>query len=70
VRHQAESQASAVNRIVNDVPPEWGGTGVVVADETVGVVASGWPACFDDLSLEDFLQEVIPSIYESPYRSN
>jgi hypothetical protein len=44
-----------VDQIAKDVPPEGGGTGVVAADKTVGVVTSGWPACFDDPSIEDFL---------------
>jgi hypothetical protein len=56
-------------QIVKDVPPEGGGTGAVVAGKTVGVVISGWPACLLDPSLEDFLQEVIPSVQKSVYRS-
>jgi hypothetical protein len=38
--------------------------GAVTAGKTVGVVTSGWPACLLDPSLEDFLQEVIPSVRE------
>jgi hypothetical protein len=60
-RHRVESQASVVDRIIKDVPPEGGGMGAVAAGETIGVVTSGWPAHFDDPSLEDFLEEVIPS---------
>jgi hypothetical protein len=56
--------------IIKDVPPEEGGTGVVVTSEAMGVVTSGWPARFVDPFLEDFLQEVIPSVYESAYISN
>jgi hypothetical protein len=41
--------------------------GIVATDETVGVVASGRPVRFDDPSLEDFLQEVMPSIYKSTF---
>jgi hypothetical protein len=58
-----------VDQIVKDVPPEGGGMGAVAAGKTVGVVTSGWPARFVDSSLEDFLQEVIPSVYKSAYRS-
>jgi hypothetical protein len=61
-RHRAESQASIVDRIVKDVPPEGGGTGAVAAGKTVGVVTSGWPARLLDLSIQDFLQEVIPLV--------
>jgi hypothetical protein len=68
-RRRAETQASEVDRIVKDVPPEGGGTGAVAADKTVGAVTSGWPTRVDDSSLEDFLQEVIPSVRESVYRS-
>jgi hypothetical protein len=68
-RRWVESQASAVDRIIKDVPPEGGGMGAVAPGKTVGAVTSGWPACFVDPSLEDFLQEVIPSVYESAYRS-
>jgi hypothetical protein len=42
--------------------------GAVAADETVSVVTGGWPARFNDPSLEDFLQKVIPSVRESTYR--
>jgi hypothetical protein len=69
VRRQAESHASAVDRIIKDIRPEGGGTRAVAVDQTMGVVASNWPTCFDDPSLEDFLQEVIPSVYESAYRN-
>jgi hypothetical protein len=69
VRHRAESQVSALDQIIKDVPPEGGGTGAVAAGETVGVVTNGWPARFDDPSLEDFLQNVIPSVWESAYSS-
>jgi hypothetical protein len=55
IRCWAESQASTVDRIVQDIPPEGGGMIVVAADETMGVVTSGWPSHFDDPSLEDFL---------------
>jgi hypothetical protein len=48
--------------------PEGGGTGAVAADETVSVVTGDWPARFNDPSLEDFLQKVIPSVRESTYR--
>jgi hypothetical protein len=48
-----------VDQIINDVPPEGGGMGLVATDETIGVVVSGWLTHFDDPSLEDFLQEVI-----------
>jgi hypothetical protein len=41
VKRRAESQASALDRIVKAVPPEGGGTGVVAADESVGVVTDG-----------------------------
>jgi hypothetical protein len=58
-----------LDRIIKDVPPEGGGTGAVAAGETVGVVTNGWPARFDDPSLEDFLQNVIPSVWESTYSS-
>jgi hypothetical protein len=68
-RRRAESQASVVDRIVKDVPPEGGGMGAVDAGKTVGVVTSGWPTHFVDPSLEDFLQEVIPSLQKSVYRS-
>jgi hypothetical protein len=68
-RHRAESQASVVDQIIKDIPPEGGGTGVVAAGETIRVVTSGWPTHFVDPSLEDFLQEVAPSVYESAYRS-
>jgi hypothetical protein len=40
-RHQAESPASTVDRILKNVPPEGGGMGVVAACKTVGVVTSG-----------------------------
>jgi hypothetical protein len=49
--------------------PEGGETEAVVAIEIVGVVTRGWPAHFDDPSLKNFLQEVIPSVRESAYRS-
>jgi hypothetical protein len=55
VRRQVESHASVVDRIIKGVPPEGGGTGVVATDKTMGVVASSWPAHFDDPSLEYFL---------------
>jgi hypothetical protein len=58
-----------VDRVVKDIPPEGGGTGAVVADETISVVGSGWPMRFDDPFLENFLQEVIPSVWESTCRS-
>jgi hypothetical protein len=58
-----------MDRIVKDVPPEGGGTGAVATGKTDGVVSSGWPALLLDPSLEDFLQEVIPSVWESVYRS-
>jgi hypothetical protein len=41
----------------------------VAIDETLGVVTGGWLGRFDDPSLEDFLQEVIPSARESAYNS-
>jgi hypothetical protein len=53
-----------LDQIIKGVPPEGGGTGAVAADETVGVMTSSCPARFDDPSLEDFMQEVIPSIRE------
>jgi hypothetical protein len=58
-----------VDQIIRDIIPKGGGTGVVAAGKTVGVVTSDWLARFVDLSLEDFLQEVAPSVYESTYRS-
>jgi hypothetical protein len=58
-----------VDRIVKDVPLEGEGTGAVATGKTDGVVSSGWPALLLDPSLEDFLQEVIPSVRESVYRS-
>jgi hypothetical protein len=69
IGRRAESPASALDRIIKYVPPEGGGKRVVVADETVGVVTNGWPAHFDDPFLDDFMQEVIPSVRESAYRS-
>jgi hypothetical protein len=69
VRCRTESQASDVDRIIKDIPPEGGGTGAVAIDETMVVVANGGPTHFDDPFLEDFLQEVILSVYESAYRS-
>jgi hypothetical protein len=44
-----------VDQIVQDIPPEGGGMIVMAADETMGVVTSGWPSHFDDPSLEDSL---------------
>jgi hypothetical protein len=41
----------------------------VAIDETLGVVTGGWLGRFDDPSLKDFLQEVIPSTRESAYNS-
>jgi hypothetical protein len=35
-KHQAESQASAVDRIVKDVPPSGGGTGVGLLVKPLG----------------------------------
>jgi hypothetical protein len=43
--------------------------GAVATGKTVGVVTSGWPARLLDPYLEDFLQEVIPSVRESMYKS-
>jgi hypothetical protein len=43
--------------------------GEVATGKTVGVMTSGWPARFVDPSLEDFLQEVIPSVRELVYIS-
>jgi hypothetical protein len=68
-RRRAESEASAVDRIVKDVPPEGGGMSEVATSKTDGVVSSDWPALLLDPSLEYFLQEVIPSVWESVYRS-
>jgi hypothetical protein len=58
-----------LDRIIKVIPPEGGGMGTVAANETVGVAIGGWPARFDVPSLEDFLQEVIPSTQESAYSS-
>jgi hypothetical protein len=60
-RRRAKFEASAADRIVKDVPPEGGGMGVVANGKTDGVVSSGWSALLLDLSLKDFLQEVISS---------
>jgi hypothetical protein len=68
-RRWAEFEASAVDRIIKDVPPEGGGMGAMATGKTDGVVSSGWPALLLDPSLEDFLQEVISSERESVYRS-
>jgi hypothetical protein len=68
-RHRAESEASAVDLIAKDVPPEGGGTGAMATGKIDAVVSSGWPALLLDPSLEDFLQEVISSEQESVYRS-
>jgi hypothetical protein len=54
-RRQVESEASAVDQIVKDVPLEGGGTRAVATGKTDGVVSSGWPALLLDRSLEDFL---------------
>jgi hypothetical protein len=51
--------------MVKDVPPEGGGMGAVATGETVGVVTSDWLARFDDPSLENFQQEIIPSVQKS-----
>jgi hypothetical protein len=58
-----------MDQIVTDVPPKQGGTRAVVVGKTIRVVTSGWHACLLDLSLEDFLHEVIPSVWESVYIS-
>jgi hypothetical protein len=58
-----------VDRIVKDVSLEGEGTGAVAIGKTDGVVSSDWPALLLDPSLENFLQEVIPSVQESVYRS-
>jgi hypothetical protein len=68
-RRRVESEASVVDRIVKDVSLEGEGTGAVATSKTDGVVSSGWPALLLDPSLENFLQEVIPSVQESVYRS-
>jgi hypothetical protein len=56
-----------LDRIIEAIPPEGGGMGAVAIDEIMGVVTGGWPTRFDDPSLEDFLQKVIPSVQESAY---
>jgi hypothetical protein len=58
-----------VDQIVKDISPKGGGMGAVATGKTVGVVTSGWPARLLDPYLEDFLQEVIPSVRESMYKS-
>jgi hypothetical protein len=68
-RHRAESQASAVDQIIRDIIPKGGGTGAVAGGKPIGVVTSDWLTHFVYLSLEDFLQEVAPSVYESTYKS-
>jgi hypothetical protein len=67
VRHRAESHASTLDQIIEAIPPEGGGMGAVADNEIMGVVTNGWPTRFDDPSLEDFLQKVIPSVQESAY---
>jgi hypothetical protein len=55
-RRRAEFEASAMDQIVKDVPPEGGGMGAVATGKTDGVVSSSWPVLLLDPSLEDFLQ--------------
>jgi hypothetical protein len=55
-RRRAEFEASAMDQIVKDVPPEGGGMRAVATGKTDGVVSSSWPVLLLDPSLEDFLQ--------------
>jgi hypothetical protein len=58
-----------VERIVELVPPAWGGAEVVDAGEDAHGMASGWLAHFNDPPSEDFLQTVIPSVFRLVYSS-
>jgi hypothetical protein len=56
VSNRAKSLASAMDRIVEPVPPAGGGAGVAAVGEDICAVACYWSAHFDDLPSDDFLQ--------------
>jgi hypothetical protein len=59
VRHQEESHASAVNRIIKPVTPAGGGIGAVTTDGIIYGVTNCLSVFFDDRLASEFLQTTI-----------